>query len=348
MWIIAAVCAAVATGCVGISSVKYNVSIPDVPNQTNNGDMYCVIQIREDRVSFSKEDFGQSPESPKTVQARLEKAFPNWFTSSPSAVPIIVESRTSMLKVSETGWGFFSFLVSLCTLGIVPSHGIFNEMDFSTRLLVGNGGMPSGVNYHGTINGVVGNPITVNETTFPKSRGWKTYAKLGEARRLFNPTRFDQDRKLKLDAFCASLALAVQKLTPEERRALRENNEAWWLDAKLGNKRNRPVEVVSGGRAADLEPSAPELGRAARHRIVSQSWDAAARKGIVVAALATNAGRDELVSWIRDEYLPDYCQTLGLAVSADDPASASPATIRIDRVAPLSDGTVRLEFRILE
>lgn len=334
-----ALLALLATGCVAVQTAKFDVSSSNVPAIRNSGDRYCVIRIDEERQS--KNERGQSPPPVAKVQARLAATQPEWFSSGVDAIPIVVHIRSSGIHGSMTFLFFLENMAGTITLGLIPYTFDKELMDFSTDISCGNGRMTGNSSFTGTTIIKAGNPLTMNEATFPKSRGWKP----------IKPTdpkpHFDQNADRWLDAICASVALAVQRLTPEERKALRENNEAWWLDAKLGNKRNRPVSIVHT-EPASAEPSAPAPLESIHPKILSQSWDSRTRTGSIVFKVADRAALDEGVAWLRDEYLPEYCQTLGVTVSVDSPAGTPAADIRVDGISPLENDSFLLNFNLAE
>lgn len=338
---LAALAALLATGCVAVQTAKFDVSGSEIPAICNDGDRYCVIKIDEERQS--KNERGQSPPPVAKVQTRLAATQPQWFSSKPDAIPIVVKFESSAVRPGVViGIGvFLQQVVGLCSLGIIPYTFDQERMDFLTSVSFGDGQAAHSQKYAGTTKIVAGNPLTMNEATFSRSRGWKP----------IKPTdpkpRFDMNEARWLDAFCASVVLAVQQLSPEERKAVRENNEAWWLDARLGNKRNRPVSIVHA-KPASPEPSAPAILEPAHPRILSQNWDSKTRTGSVVFKLSGNATKDEAVAWLKDEYLPEYCQTLGVVASADSPSGTPAADIRINGIESSADDSFSLTFSLIE
>jgi len=341
-----------ASGCVSYAGKAiYEGSLSNVPARSNPGDRYCVIEIREERRSDN--DLGQSPPVVATVQSRLETHLPGWFSSGAEAVPLIVRSRSSV-EYSPAGLLPGSWLTSvlcICTLGIVPSYGNLSRIRFETELAATDGPRSPAVSYSATIWYLTAQkPIL--DAFWSRSAGWRriAFVQPNNGSPVLVPDRvirFDDDDGQKLDAFCASVARAVQRLTPEEREALRNNDEAWYLDAKQGNKRNRPVSIRRAPESA--ASGAPDAGSSTtdeRPRIVSQSWSAETRQGSIVLDLSGLEDRNAALAWARDEYLPDYCRVLGIAVSADDPASAPASTIRVLGFSTLENGTVRIEFAV--
>lgn len=332
------VCAVLVSGCVGVSNANFSLSASSVPRIQNTCDRYCLIQIREDRLY--RQNVGQTPPPVEEVQRRLEIKFPEWFSSGPDAVPVIALSKTS--APYYPGWydvvTIISIPVHICTLGLVPMINDASQIDFTTYLETGKGAKTGGADYFGTTFIVLGNPQTL-KGFFPESSGWESISPEDGS------PRFDQNKERKLDAFCASVALAVQRLTPEERQALRENNEAWWLDAKMGNRRNRPVSVVKAAPAPEMPT--PMAANEGKPRIISQSWDSRTRRGEIMLDLS-NVDREAAVAWIRDEYLPEYCMTLGVAVSADNPASTPSANVRIDEIEDIHGETCKIVFSIMQ
>ncbi|MBR1836472.1 MAG: hypothetical protein IJ783_04225 [Kiritimatiellae bacterium] len=334
------------SGCVAaFETARFSVAPGDVPSVANTGDKYFVVRIDEQRIASA--DMGQSPPGVETVRKTLEERHGDWFSSGPDAIPVMVKYRTSISKgmnafenISLVLW----YPVHFCSLGLVPIVFPASKMDFETSLKTGPETATHPFAYRGTSKLAGGNKLTATEALFPESRGWHRYAPK-ERGVVIARTRFDIDERAKLDAFCASVALAVQRLTPEERKALRENNEAWWLDAKLGNKRNRPIAVVK--ESAPDTPVAPDR-RSGRPRIISQEWDSASRSGKVCFAVDSDTEMKTATAWLTDEYLPEYCRTLGIVVSADDPASAPPPAIRVGKPAKMPDATYVIRFSVGE
>lgn len=341
------------SGCASYAGkATYEGSLSDVPARANPSDRYCVIEIREER--RSDKELGQSPPVVTAVQSRLETSLPGWFSSGEEAVPVIVRSRSSV-EYSPVGLLPGSWLTSvlcLCTLGIVPSYGNLSRMRFETELVAADGPCAPAVSYSATIWYLTAQkPIL--DAFWSRSAGWRriAFVQPNDGSPLMVPDRvirFDDDDGQKLDAFCASVARAVQKLTSEERESLRNNDEAWYLDAKKGNRRNRPVSIRKGAEPGAAKEPAGSVASDGRPRIVSQSWSAETRRGSLVLDLSGCGDRNAALAWARDEYLPDYCRVLGVAVSADDPASAPAATVRVLGFSTLEDGSVRIEFLVLE
>lgn len=339
-------------GCFSYAGkATYSESLSSVPSPNGPADRYFLVEVREER--RSENDLGQSPPSSHAAQARLESEVPGWFSSDADAVPIIVLSRSSAAyapaHLLPLSW--LTGAMSLCTLGLVPSYGNVRRIRFETELLGADGLAIAGPRYSGTVwNVTAAKPVL--DAFWSPSSGWRRYSFVdpGDGSGLpvpDRPIRFDDDGGRKLDAFCASVARAVQKLTPEEREALRNNDEAWYLDAKRGNRRSRPVSIRKA--PASAAAGAPGAGAAnGRPRVVSQSWSAETRRGSLVLDLSGCGDRNAALAWARDEYLPDYCRVLGVAVSADDPVSAPAATVRVLGFSTLGDGAVRIEFLVVE
>ena len=335
-------------GCFSYAGkATYSESLSSVPARINPKDRYCIVEVREER--HSENELGQSPPSASSAQARLETRLPDWFSSDADAVPVIVVSRSS---TESTPFHLlpFSWLtgaMSLCTLGLVPSYGNVCRIRFETELLGAEGIRIPGVPYSGTVwNLAAAKPVL--DALWSPSSGWRRYSlvdpKDGSPLPVPDrPIRFDDDDGQKLDAFCASVAQAVQKLTPEERESLRNNDEAWYLDAKLGNRRNRPVGIRKKPPEGETRPpAAPE-----KHpRIVSQAWNYETRRGWLLLDLSGCKDRNAALAWAREEYLPEYCKTLGTVVSTDALAPAPPPSIRIPEFTTLADGTVLVEFSV--
>ena len=332
-----------AAGCLSYAGkATYGGSVSSVRSQTNPGERYCVVEIREERLS--EKDLGQAPPSVSDVQARLESRIPQWFSSDANAIPIIVRSRSSTeyAPAHHLPFSWLTAITSLCTLGLLPTYGNVRKIQFETELLGENGTCVSSSTYVGTVWNVAAAEPVLN-AFWSQSSGWQRY-------KLVNPKdgtplpdtpiRFDSDNGQKLDAFCASVARAVQKLTPAERKALESNIEAWYVDTKKGNVRNRPIPIQK------LPKSDAQRAVNGKPRIVSQSWNAETHRGKVVLDLSSCKDRNAALTWARDEYLPEYCRVLGVDVSADNPASAPAASIQIYSFETLPDGNVQIEFVI--
>ena len=332
------------SGCVSaFETVRFSVSPDDVPNVTNKDDKYFVVRIDEQRIASA--DMGQTPPNLETVREMLHVRHADWFSAEPDAVPVVVKCRTSISKgmnafenISLALW----YPIHLCSLGLVPIVIPAAKMDFETSFKTGPEATTEPFVYRGTSKLAGGNKLTANESLFPESRGWHRYDPK-ERGGVVARTRFDIDERAKCDAFCASVALAAQRLTPEERKALRENNEAWWLDAKLGNKRNRPVTVVKN--EAPAEPSMPQM-RTKHPVILSQEWNAGTRVGKIEFVIDSGLELEAAMEWLTGEYLPEYCRTLGAVVSADDPSSTSSAVICQDTPVKVSESSYILRFLV--
>ncbi len=343
-----------ATGCLSYAGkATYDGGVSGIHLRSNPGERYCVVEIREERLS--ENDLGQSPPSASDAQARLESRIPQWFSSDANAVPIIVRSRSSAeyAPAHHLPFSWLTGITSLCTLGLVPTYGNVRRIQFETELLGENDGCVSSASYAGTVWNV-GAVKPVLDAFWSQSSGWRRYTFVnptdGTPLPVPNrPIRFDDDNGQKLDAFCASVVQAVQRLTPTERKALESNTEAWYVDAKKGNKRNRVVHIVEDTASSAVVSKSGSVREASNNqpRIVSQSWNAATRLGSLLLDLSGCKDRNAALAWARDEYLPEYCRVLGVAVSADNPASAPPATIRIDRFETLPDGNVQIGFTIV-
>lgn len=83
-------------------------------------------------------------------------------------------------------------------------------------------------------------------------------------------------------------------------------------------------------------------------RIVSQSWNAETCRGKIVLDLSGCKDRNAALAWARNEYLPDCSRSLGIAVPADNPASAPTASVQIYSFETLQDGNLQIEFNIGE
>ena len=334
------------TGCIAaFETTRFDLSAGNVPSAVNGGDRYCVIRIDEERLATA--DMGQSPPSVEEAQSRLAAQYPRWFSSGEDSVPVVVKFQSSAFRNVDGGESLVSALwypIHFCTLGLVPFSFPSSKVDFGTSLSCGPEKATEPVRYTATAKIAGGQKLTTNDATFPASRGWRRIDTKNLNGGVLSRARFDVNKDGLLDAFCASVALAVQGLTSEERQALRENNEAWWLDAKMGNKRNCPVTIVKTAPAPAMP--APVAANNGKPRIISQDWDSKTRDGTIVFRLEDRTARDDAMKWLRSEYLPEYCRTLGVVVSADDPTGISEADIRFDGIEELPDESVRLKFHI--
>lgn len=82
-------------------------------------------------------------------------------------------------------------------------------------------------------------------------------------------------------------------------------------------------------------------------RIVDQSWDARTRCGRMTL-LVPKGAEEEAMAWLRDEYLPEYCRLLGVAISADNPVAASHARIDINKLMIVEGEKMVVEFYVVE
>lgn len=332
---------ALASGCATIDKVTFDRTLVEVPKIKNSGDKYCVVAIQD--TTDETRNVGQSPPAAEHIMFRLGTECPEWFSQGENAIPVIIESRSSRIYTPDS-WSFLSFLVSAISFGAIPGMSFSSRIDYSIALKQSSEMSMNPVLCHATVWRVVGwKPVI--DSIWTRRDGWQpVIVDQGTTwNQVESGVNFDRNRKQKLDAFCASIALAVQKLTPEEREALRENEEAWYLDAKLGNKRKRPVSIRQGPRP---HPPGDPMVRSGRPRIVSQSWNADSRRGVLTLDLSGCEDREAALAWARQEYVPDWCRTLGLVVDADNPGSAPEADILYLPPGERKDGTVMIEFEI--
>lgn len=329
----------VSTGCVTRWRTN-NLLVSEVAQAPNRGDRYVIVHMRDADASVCPE----AQELASKAMRKLSVEAPEWFADDPESIPVVAAYR--MLPERETYGGptmALSGNLWALTLGSFPLFWEHRFRTIETFLFVKE--TPVGVNTFEWESKILSGNFVSMGVMCPKSGGWEDIP-LGSSRTLSPPSKYGGS----LDLICASLVRSIQRLTPTEREWLRNNEEAWYFDAKLGNKRNRPVSIVRNPEKPTEVPSGGLVREAPKNRprIVSQSWEYETRRGELSFDLSGCEDRDAALAWVRDEYLPDYCRTLGVAVSADDPASASPPTIRIDGFTSLPGGTVRVEFFLVD
>lgn len=309
----------------------------------NHGDRYYVVQIRE--TDGGTGAARNSLALARSVQARLEQRCPEWFSDDVDTVPVIVVSRASPPHTSFGIGSCLSAVVtgigSLCTLGLIPTRSLVHKKDFQTILAVEGGGETHSKAYDAETLHVSALPGML-EAFWPEGAGWKRIEERAY------PAGFDLDDEKREEALCASIAHLVQTLAPDERDAVRNNDEAWYWDAKLGNKRIRHVDIVRSSQARDGSNGKPVLASIPSHpAIITQTWDNETRSGTLQCDISRCEDRNMAMEWVRNDYLPEYCRMLGVAISADQPGEAPMADIRIEKFEMLDDGSVKIAFRIL-
>ncbi len=323
----------VSTGCVTRWRTN-NLQVSEVAQAPNPGDRYVIVHMRDADASGGPE----AEELASKAMRKLSVEAPGWFADGPESIPVVAAYR--MLPERETYGGptmALSGNLWALTLGSFPLFWEHRFRKIETFLFVKE--TPVGVNTFEWESKILSGNFVSMGAMCPKSEGWEDVP-LGSSRTLPPPSRFGGS----LDLICASLVRSVQRLTPTDREWLRQNEEAWYWDAKLGNKRNRPVSIARNPENATVVSSGGLVREAPKNRprIVSQSWDETGG-GELLLDLSECEDRNAAVAWVRDEYLPDYCRMLGVVVSADDPDSAPPSALRIEDTT-LADGTVRVEF----
>lgn len=342
--ILGGVLALTGVGCTSAAvRTTYGLDFSRVGRATpNRGDRYYVVQIRETEKGTGAER--NSSALARNVQAQLEQRFPEWFSDGADTVPVIVVSRTSPPRTSY-GIGsclssFVTGLGSLCTLGLIPCRSLVHKMDFQTMLAEEGGGETRASAYDAETLHVSALPGML-DAFWPEKAGWKRIEEKAY------PAGFDLDDDNREEALCASIARLIQDLNPEERDAVRNNDEAWYWDAKLGNKRTRRVAIARAAHARDEGGERPILSSLSTHpAIIAQSWNNETRKGTLRCDVSRCEDRNVALEWVRNEYLPQYCRMLGVAISADNPGGAPAADIRIEKFETWDDGIVQIEFRI--
>lgn len=331
-------CGFASTGCVTRWRTN-NLLVSDFAGDPNPGARYVIVQMRDLDVPnpAAAEDLAAK------AMRKLSAEAPAWFADTPDSIPVVVGYR--MFPERET-YGVampLSGILWVLTLGTFPYFWEHQVRDFQTFLLVKES--PVGTDSFEWDSKILSGNVVTMGIVCPRSGGWENVP-LGCSITFSPPTR----SRGTLDLMCASILRCVQHLTPAEREWIRKNDEAWYLDAKQGNRRNRPVAIVGDRESSKPVPTGGLVREAPKNRprIASRSWSAETRRGSLVLDLSECEGRNAALAWARDEYLPDYCRALGVAVSADDPASAPAAGIRVLGVSTLEDGTVRIEFFVVE
>lgn len=332
-------------GCTGAAvRTTYGLDLAGVGRAApNRGDRYSIVQIRETEGGTGSER--NSPALARNVQARLEQRFPEWFSAGADAVPVIVVSRASpprtlygigaCLSTVVTGLG------SLFTLGLIPCRSLVHRMDFQTMLAAEGGGETRFAAYGAETLHVSALPGML-DAFWPEGAGWKRIDERAY------PAGFELDDEKREEALCASIARLVQMLDAEERDAVRNNDEAWYWDAKLGHKRTRRVAIERATQTRDGGSKMTGLPHLDTHpAIIAQTWETETRKGTLQCDISRCGDGNMAMEWVRNEYLPEYCRMLGVAIAADDPGGAPAADIRIETFETLGDGIVHIEFRVL-
>lgn len=330
-------CLLATTGCVTRWRTN-NLLVSDFAEVSNPSDRYVVVQMRDI-------DDPNPPEAERLAAKAMRKlstGAPAWFADTPDSIPVVVGYR--MLMERET-YGVampLSGILWALTLGTFPHFWEHKVREVQTFLLVR--GTPVGSNSFEWKSKILSGNFVTMGILCPRSEGWENVP-LSSSRTLAPPTRSDGT----LDLMCASIVRSVQRLTPTEREWLRNNDEAWYLDAKKGNRRNRPVAIVENRESARPIPTGGLVREAPKNRprIVSRSWSAETRRGALVLDLSECGDRDAALAWARDECLPDYCRALGIAVSADDPSS-TPGAIYRSLGESFENGVLTVEFEVVQ
>lgn len=174
----------------------------------------------------------------------------------------------------------------------------------------------------------------------PESSGWIQEDMLSA----HNEPDPDATESQKRTALCCAIAKALSEMPRAARAELRRNPVALLRDKETGGSRAfRLVQVAS-----ERDTSEERIGTAPnRPRIVSQSYDPATRKGVVVFDASECDNPKAAVAWVRESYIPLVASQKNRAIDATKTESPPPQ-IAITGFKKEADSRTRIDFTVLE
>lgn len=324
--------ACVLCGCSAKFLEKQQYSLADIHQTENYGKKYCVIKIVSRNKTLSE---AESKYIAKEAMSVLKRDAPNWFSDDENSVPIIISHYSKGYKdtfpfpvVLQTAF------LSLPTLFTIPSH--LKEIYLHEISIIGKGNSSlKQLDYEWRWDVVTVNPVS---GIFYGDK-WKNE----QPKSHYLSTNYIDIRRI-----CGPIVYAVQSLTPTERRLIEQNDEAWYLDAKYGNKRNKKILIKEDDNS---EGSITLLGASAKKysssSVKAQAWDYNTMKGYVVVSLSDFPDVETAQQWIHNIYLPEYCALLGIATTGERLSDSDNPIIMILDINVDEDNTFRVDFELV-
>lgn len=329
-------CACVLCGC----STKYletqQYSLDNIPQKENYGKRYCVIKVVSEDITLSEE---QSKEIAKEAMSILKRNASNWFADDENSVPIIVSHHSKPAPTPDSGILdiFSAMFISVPTFLTIPT--VFDDCIMLHKIsIIGNGGYYlKQLDYEWKLKSSEVNFIS---KSFFSSEFTDYKPKIHE---MLSSDYADIRR------ICGPIIYAVQSLTPMERKLVEQNDEAWYLDAKYGNKRNNRINIKEN---ENTEDSIILLGTSEKKYssslVKAQALDFNTMKGYVTVLLSDFTDIETAQKWIHNTYLPEYCEMFGIVTSGEHSNNSNKSKIKILELKVGEDNTFRIDFELVE
>lgn len=325
-------CTCVLCGC----SAKYletqQYSLDNIPQKENYGKGYCIIKVVSGNYSLTEE---QSKFVANEAMTILKRKVPNWFTDDENSVPIIVSHEYNTQKETLYPVLWITW-ISLPTLFTIPTH--LEDVYLHKISIIGKGGSRlKQLDYEWKLKGTVCNPVSACFY----SDEWEN--KVPSLHNSLSPNYIDIKR------ICGPIAYAVQSLTPMERRLVENNDEAWYLDAKYGNKRSKTISIKEDKDTNDGTTLGVDISKKYSSSFVNtQEWDYNTNDGYVIVSLPDFTDVEAAQQWIINDYLPEYCSLLGVATTGERQSNSGKPKIKVLDIKIGENDTLRVDFRLLE
>lgn len=374
--------AAFLCGCRTICRPRFDIGPEETRAAVRNvsGGPYVVVEVRR----FNLCEFACNLTSGKNyrcqevvpgsrIMPELNRLFPTLFADVPDAVPVIVlqtvrsgavaggkegfaaifddasgfnknlsrRNRSDMASPAGFSPGMYlNGLVSTCSLFLVPLYGGGFSSHYEVSVMTGYDAAGESVSYSASTG--FWTVSSAYAPFFPESEGWIH----GDAMMNANPAP-DATEAQKDTALCCAVAVALAKLSPEERTALRTNPVALLRDKETGGIRTFQLVQVSPERENAVERMG---GDPRKPHIVSQNYDPATRRGAVVFDTSACPDEKAAVAWVRDEYLPRIASKKGRALDASAPADEplESARVSVAGFKKEADAQYRIDFAVSE